>query len=110
MTISGKRPLFNVQLSAVIVSVLLFCISALSQTPEEQIGLRLIAVRTEAEAASLLNQIQSGKSFEAMAKEHSVDSSAKNGGFLGLFRLTDLNADLQRAATALKPGQVSPVI
>jgi len=37
--------------------------------PEERIGLRLIAVRTEAEAASLLNQIQSGQSFEAIANK-----------------------------------------
>jgi len=82
---------------------------AASQSPEEQIGLRLIAVRTEAEAANLLNQIRSGQSFEAIAKAHSTDPSAKDGGYLGLFRLTELKADLQRAVTGLKPGQVSPV-
>jgi len=80
----------------------------LSQTPEEQVGLRLIAVRTEAEAGSLLKQIQSGDSFEGVAKAHSTDSSAKEGGFLGMFRLTDLKADLQRIVSGLKPGQISP--
>ncbi len=92
-----------------ILAAVLFSTPALSQTPDEQIGLRLIAVRTEAEAASLLNQIQSGKSFEAIAKEHSIDPSAKDGGYLGLFRLTDLKADLQRPVIALRPGQISPV-
>jgi tetratricopeptide (TPR) repeat protein len=82
---------------------------SLSQTAEEQIGLRLIVVRTEAEAASLLQQIQSGQPFEAIAKVHSIDASAKEGGYLGLFRLTDLNADLRRAVAALMPGQISPV-
>jgi tetratricopeptide (TPR) repeat protein len=80
-----------------------------SQTPEEQIGLRLIAVRTEAEASRLIQQIRSGQTFEDVAKAHSIDPSAKAGGYLGLLRLTDLKADLQRAVTALNPGEVSPV-
>jgi tetratricopeptide (TPR) repeat protein len=78
------------------------------QAAEEQVGLRLIAVRTEAEAISVLKQIQSGDSFESVAKARSTDSSAKDGGFLGMFRLTDLKADLQRIVTGLKPGQISP--
>jgi tetratricopeptide (TPR) repeat protein len=82
---------------------------SISQTSEEQIGLRLAAVRTEAEGASLLNQIQSGKSFEATARAHSIDPSAKDGGYLGLFRLTDLKADLQRIVTGLAPGEISPL-
>jgi tetratricopeptide (TPR) repeat protein len=86
-----------------------FASLCLSQTPEEQIGLRLIAVRTQAEAASLRNQIQSGQAFDTVAKAHSIDPSAKDGGYLGLFRLTDLRAELQRAVTPLKPGAVSPV-
>src|SRR5437870_6005259 len=80
---------------------------AASQAPNEQIGLRLIAVKTEAEAIGQLNQIQSGQSFEAIAKAHSTDPSAKDGGFLGTFRLTDLKADLQRIVTGLEPGQIS---
>jgi tetratricopeptide (TPR) repeat protein len=81
----------------------------LSQTPEEQIGLRLIAVRTEVEAAGLRNRIQSGEAFPAVAKAHSIDPSAKDGGYLGVFRITDLKTELQRAVTPLKPGEVSPV-
>ena len=87
---------------------LFVAIPAVSQNPNEQIGLRLIAVKTEAEAISLLNQIQSGQSFEAIAKAHSTDPSAKDGGFLGTFRLTDLKADLQRIVTGLEAGQISP--
>jgi tetratricopeptide (TPR) repeat protein len=89
------------------------CLIAFFPTParsqtDEQIGLRLIAVRTEAEATSLLDQIRSGKSFEDVAKAHSTDSSAKDGGFLGTFRLTDLKADLQGIVTGLKPDEISP--
>src|SRR5262245_44022187 len=81
---------------------------AAPQTQDKQIGLRLIAVRTEAEARDVIRQIQSGQSFEIIAKAHSTDPSAKDGGFLGTFRLTDLKADLQRIVTGLEPGQISP--
>jgi tetratricopeptide (TPR) repeat protein len=91
----------------VVFASLLLASPALSQTTDDQIGLRLIAVRTAAEAQNLIRQIQSGQSFEAIAKAHSTDSSAKDGGFLGTFRLTDLKADLQRIVTGLKPGQIS---
>src|SRR5215831_14622395 len=88
----------------------LLAIPAASQTPaSEQIGLRMISVGTEVEAANVLHEIQSGQSFEAMAKAHSTDASGKDGGFLGLFRLVDLKADLQRAVMDLMPGQISPV-
>jgi tetratricopeptide (TPR) repeat protein len=113
---SGTSPEFPIRefrarpgISPLILTVLFFCPVAVSQTPEERIGLRLIAVRTEAEAASLRNQIQSGQSFERIAKAHSMDPSAKDGGYLGLFRTTDLNADLHRAVIGLMPGQISPV-
>jgi tetratricopeptide (TPR) repeat protein len=90
-----------------ILTVLPVTSPAASQTPDEQFGLRVIDVRTEAEAAGLFSQIQSGQVFEEIAKAHSVDPSAKDGGYLGLFRLSDLKADLQRVVIGLKPGQIS---
>jgi tetratricopeptide (TPR) repeat protein len=88
--------------------LIFFCALFAFQNTDEQIGLRLIAVRTQSEATSLLTKIQSGKSFDEVAKAHSTDASAKDGGFLGTFRLTDLKADLQRIVTGLKPGEISP--
>jgi tetratricopeptide (TPR) repeat protein len=99
----GHRPRLQFVLAA-----LLLAGPALSQVPDDQIGIRLISVKSEAEATNLFNQIQSGQSFEEIAKAHSMDPSAKDGGFLGTFRLTDLKADLQRIVTGLKPGQISP--
>jgi tetratricopeptide (TPR) repeat protein len=104
--------MFNSRLSFVIVFALfplLISSPAFPQTSGEQVGLRLISVRTEAEAASLLREIQSGQPFETAAKTHSTDSSAKDGGFLGIFRLADLKSDLQRVVMGLMPGQISPV-
>ena len=93
----------------VIFLCLLCLLCSFSQTPEQEIGLRLIAVRTETEAADLLRQIQSGQSFESIAKAHSSDPSAKDGGYLGMFRLSDLKPDLQRIVMGLLPGQISAV-
>src|SRR5215831_21350311 len=92
--------------------ILLFsglCTTLLSQSQEERVGLRIIAVRTEVEAASLRRQIQAGGSFEAVAREHSVDPSSSAGGYMGLLRLKDLRPELARALDGLIAGQISAV-
>lgn len=85
------------------------CAPPLSQSQEERFGLRLIAVQTETEAAGLRRQIQTGVSFEELAKEHSKDPSASAGGYIGLLRPTDLRSEFQRALNGLPPGQISAV-
>lgn len=85
------------------------CAAPLSQSREERVGLRLIAVRTEAEAATLRAQIQAGASFEGLAREHSLDPSASAGGYIGLLRLIDLKAEFQQALNGVAPGQISKV-
>jgi tetratricopeptide (TPR) repeat protein len=86
-----------------------FYATFVSQAREEQFGLRMIAVRTETEAASLRAQIEAGTAFEELAKDHSIDSSASSGGFIGLFRLADLRPELQRALEGVAAGQISAV-
>jgi tetratricopeptide (TPR) repeat protein len=77
---------------------------------EQSHGLRLIVVSSEEKAAALRAQVLKGASFDALAREHSTDSSAKAGGYLGVFAPTDLRREFQAALAALKPGEVSPVI
>jgi tetratricopeptide (TPR) repeat protein len=95
-----------------LIPILLFfglCATLASQTQDEHAGLRMIAVQTEAEAASLRSQIQAGASFEALAKDHSVDATSSAGGYMGVLRLADLRAELQHALEGLTPGQISAV-
>jgi tetratricopeptide (TPR) repeat protein len=82
----------------------------LPQSQEERFGVRLLAVRSEPEASRLRAQSQAGASFETLAKEHSIDPSSKDGGFLGLVRPADLSPEFQRALERLMPGQLSAVI
>ena len=58
----------------------------------ERVGLRLIAVNTEKEAASLQVQLQAGAAFEDLAKKYSTAPSAVEGGWLGLFQIAGLRA------------------
>ena len=84
--------------------ILLFsglCTTLVSQSQEERVGLRIIAVKTQAEAARLRPQIQAGGSFEALAREHSVDASSSAGGYMGLFQLKELRPELERALEGL---------
>jgi len=85
------------------------CATPISKAQEEQVGLRLIAVKTSAEAASLRLRIQGGASFEELAKAHSIGPSASTGGFIGLMRPSDLRREFQTALEGVKPGQISAV-
>ena len=90
--------------------LLLLGVTSPFQAQEERLAVRLITVRTQAEAAKLRTQYQAGALFEALASAYSTDPSAKDGGYLGLVRPSDLTPELQRALTRLAAGQISEVI
>jgi parvulin-like peptidyl-prolyl isomerase len=58
-------------------------------------------------ASSVLTQIKAGGDFTDLAKKNSAASDASTGGDLGYFTKGQLPAELQSAAEALQPGQVS---
>src|SRR5262245_34896668 len=95
-------------LPLLLLSLELF-IPSRSFAQEQPLGLRLIEVRSEAEASGIRTQVQNGVSFEALARAHSVHASASTGGYLGLLQLTDLKPELQRVLTGLAPGGLSAV-
>ncbi|MBK7091869.1 MAG: peptidylprolyl isomerase [bacterium] len=61
-------------------------------------------------AESLRERISQGESFEALAEQFSEDPSAEGGGDIGTFRKGDLVPEYEKAALALNPGEVSPVV
>ncbi len=66
-----------------------------------------ILVATEEEAADLKTQIDGGADFAELAKEHSTDGAAANGGSLGWFSEGMMVAPFQEAVMAMEPGSVS---
>jgi peptidyl-prolyl cis-trans isomerase C len=64
-----------------------------------------------AKADDLLKQAKSGKDFAELAKQNSQDpGSAVNGGDLGYFQQGQMVGAFERAAFALKPGDISDVV
>ncbi|MBC7962774.1 MAG: peptidylprolyl isomerase [Steroidobacteraceae bacterium] len=76
----------------------------------EQIKASHILVKTEAEAKDILAKIKAGGNFEELAKKNSVDSSSAKGGDLGWFGKGSMVPVFEKAALALKEGQVSEVV
>jgi peptidyl-prolyl cis-trans isomerase C len=74
---------------------------------EEEVHAMHILVDNEAQAKKIIDQLNHGGDFAALAKANSKDPGAQNGGDLGYFKKTDMVPEFASAAFALKPGQVT---
>lgn len=72
-------------------------------------GLRLIEVRTQAEAIGLLDRLNAGQQFADLARRYSADPSARAGGYVGTVAVRDLREEFQQALSGLEPGRVSRI-
>lgn len=84
-----------------------------TQTRARHILLRPDGQLTQADAVARLNgwrqQLASGQgSFEALAREHSQDGSASQGGDLGWAGPGQFVPEFEQAMNGLRPGEVSP--
>ena len=71
----------------------------------EEVHARHILVKTEAEANSIIAELDKGADFAELAKKHSTDPGSKSGGDLGYFGHDDMVKEFADAAFALPPGQ-----
>ncbi|MDY0020031.1 MAG: peptidylprolyl isomerase [Anaerolineae bacterium] len=78
----------------------------------EHVNARHIVVSTEEEGRQILNQLQAGADFAALAQAYSKDEFTRDrGGDLGYFpQGILLSAEVEDAAFSLQPGQVSDLI
>jgi len=78
----------------------------------EHIHARHILLNSAEEAQQVLNKLQAGGDFADLARTYSLDESTRNnGGDLGYFPKAILISDqVEAAAFALQPGQISEII
>ncbi len=78
---------------------------------DEQVHARIIQVETEEEAKAALERIRAGEDFATVAQEVSTDTATKEqGGDKGWFPRGQNLTEIDDAAFALQPGQVSDVV
>jgi peptidyl-prolyl cis-trans isomerase C len=72
---------------------------------QEEVQAQHILVKTEAEAKSVIAELDKGTDFGELAKKYSTDSSASAGGDLGYFKRDEMVKDFADAAFALPAGK-----
>jgi parvulin-like peptidyl-prolyl isomerase len=81
-------------------------------TAAEQVHARHILVEAVEEAQAILTRLRGGEDFAALARQYSQDQNTKEaGGDLGFFhRGLLILPEVEEAAFALQPGQISEVV
>lgn len=72
--------------------------------PQDQVKARHILVESEEEAQSVIDELDAGGDFAALAEERSIGPSAQTGGDLGWFGQADMVEPFGEAAFSLEPG------
>lgn len=67
-------------------------------------------VKTMEEAKEILEELKNGASFSKLANERSLCPSKKRGGDLGFFTRGKMVREFEKAAFALKKGEISDAV
>ena len=78
--------------------------------PPSGMSFRIIVVETAAVARQVLEQLNNGANFVALARAISVDPSSSNGGLIGPVALSDLRPQLRNVLETLAVGELSDVV
>jgi peptidyl-prolyl cis-trans isomerase C len=77
----------------------------LATMPKTEYHARHILVATEPFAQKIVERLEKGEKFDALARSESMDSSKNNGGDLGWFTTDRMLPEFAGAVVALKPGE-----
>ena len=65
---------------------------------------------SKTKAEQVLEEVKNGADFAALAKQYNTDSTGERGGDLGWFGKGDMVPEFEKAAYALKKGEVYPTV
>ena len=91
------------------IVLIAFALPAQESAPNE-LPLGIIVTASEAEALQVLARLKQGDDFAALARAHSIDPSANDGGYLGELDPSQLRAELKTALTGVPAGQPTRVV
>jgi peptidyl-prolyl cis-trans isomerase C len=74
---------------------------------QPEVHARHILLKSADEAKGVIQELQGGADFAALAQQRSVGPSAQSGGDLGFFRREQMVPQFADAAFALEPGQIT---
>ena len=102
----------RVRLIACIAAPLVLClrIRTFQNSSSAAVPIQLIVVSSQDEAAQVLELLNRGISFSALARERSLDPTAPDGGFLGRVDPSTLRPELREALRGVPPGRITPVV
>ena len=89
--------------------VLLVSVPAFPSSDGKSMFLRILVVRNLSLAEQILEELNRGASFANLARRHSIDRTAADGGYLGSISLTRMNREFEQAAAGLGPGAYSSI-
>ena len=84
--------------------------SAQSEHSSSDKSIAIIVVPSEADARRILQKLNNGADFAALARSESKSPTAKGGGSLGAVSPNDLLPELRQAVADTAPGKVSSIV
>lgn len=77
---------------------------------QPEVKLQMILVRSQDEAAQILDTLKKGGDFSQLAHDRSIDPTSSDRGILGTISPDSLRIEMRSAVEALAPGQFTSVI
>jgi tetratricopeptide (TPR) repeat protein len=74
------------------------------------VELRIIVVNSSSLADRVVQRLESGEDFAALARELSIDPTASDGGSMGRVDSSSLRPELREALKGIVPGQMTSVV
>ena len=84
--------------------------AAAQRTATDELTTRIIVVGSADEAERVVERLNNGESFPALARKVSIDPTADNGGLLKRMPLSALRAELRSALQDVGVGQITRVV